>query len=153
MERNYDEWMQASIYADAVMEEVKKELSGTVYITMDELMNVKFDVVSNFGFQRRRNEFFIMNTTEPRSYGEDARNYIWYTVKMNDQEDMKKLADCILKMFGVPVDTTNSMTATRTINGLYKKLSKDAKVKDWGACHVTHLPINQDFLKEGVIYE
>lgn len=138
--------------ADETIKKIEADVQGDVTVTMDELKDVKFDAVSNFGFYRRKGQFFIMNTKDPQNYGEDARNYTWYNVMMNDQDDLKKLSDYILKVFGVPVDTTNNLTATRTINALCKKLSQDAQVIDWGACHVTHLPVNQSFLKEGVIY-
>ena len=151
MKRN-NIWNQAASIADETIRIIEKGIEGDVIVTMDELEDVKFDAVSNFGYYRRNGQFFIMNTKDPKNYGEDARNYTWYNVRMNDLDDRKKLADYVQKVFGVPVDTSNDLTAARTINGLYKKLSENAKVIDWGACHVTHLPVNQSFLKEGVIY-
>lgn len=150
MKRNYDEWMVASIFADSVIRAIATEIEGNVHVTMDELMDVKFDTVSNFGFHKRNSQFFIMNTKEPKNYGEDARNYTWYNVEIKTQEDLERLGEYIKKVFGVQIDTTNRLTASRSIKALCQELDKIAKVVDWGACHVTHLPVNQEFLKVGV---
>lgn len=149
MKENYDEWMVASVIADAILQGIKAEIEGDVHITMDELMNVKFDTVSNIGFFKRKGQFFIMNTKEPKNYGEDARNYTWYNVEIKTREDMEKLGEYILKVFGVRIDTTNNLSISRCINALCVELSQVAKVVDWGACHVTHLPVNKEFLKVG----
>ncbi len=149
MEKNYDEWMIASVLADTVIQGIKAEIQGDVHVTMDELMEVKFDTVSNFGFYKGKGQFFIMNTKEPKNYGEDARNYTWYIVDVKNQEDMERLGEYIKKVFGVQIDTTNRLSVSRCINALCVELSHVAKVVDWGACHVTHLPVNQEFLKVG----
>ena len=153
MKRNYDEWMKETIFAEAAVRELAKEQrqTGIKKMTMDDLMNMKFDVVEHFGMTRK-GVFFIMNTVPPAEYGADCQNYEWYQVNVDSLDSLEALKGFIKAMFGVELDASTIKQAIKAVNNLDTHFAKTIKGKDFGACDVRFLPIADQFRREGVIY-
>lgn len=127
-------------------------MSGIQETTFDELNNMKFTVVSRFGVTRnnRKNgrRFFLMETVPPTEYGADCQDYVWWEVRVKTDQDFERLNDFLQRLFRlervkIPVGKDSPAAAER----LEKQIRKSAKVVDFGACHVTYLPIAPEFQK------
>lgn len=124
-------------------------MAGIKTVTMEELNEVKFDVIQHFGMSKR-GHFFIMNTVEPVVYGADCKDYTWYQVKVNKQQ-LPSLGDYINRLFGKVIDVSTIKTAYESINNLDEEYYKNSPCVDWGACHVTYIPYAEQFRKVGVV--
>lgn len=122
---------------------MRKEVS---FSTLEEM---KFEVIERFGVTRNRYNyrFFIQEAIEPTRYGNDCQNYIWYEVPLLNATDLKSLSDFLKKLFSVEIALSSTQEARKVVNTLNRDMSKKAKVTDWGACTVIHLPINERFSK------
>lgn len=124
-------------------------MAGTINVTIEELKEVKFDVIEHFGMSRN-GHFFIMNTVEPVEYGADCKDYTWYQV-MVKKEHLPSLGDYINRLFGKMIDVTSVKAACEAVNALDIEFHDSVEPVDWGACHVLHIPYADQFRKVGVV--
>lgn len=119
--------------------------------TFAELSGMKFEVIERFGVTRnhRNYGFFIQETIEPTIYGADCQDATWYEVPLKDGTDLEALSSFLKNLFNVEIELTSNQEARETVNALNQDLTAKAEVIDWGACHVTHLPITEQFRKVG----
>ena len=119
--------------------------------TFADLSSMKFKVIERFGVTRNRKnyEFFIQETIEPTVFGADCQDYTWYEVPLKNTNDLEALSSFLKNLFNVEIELTSNQEAREIVNALNQNMIAKAEVIYWGACHVIHLPITQQFRKVG----
>lgn len=119
--------------------------------TFAELSSMKFEVIERFYITRNRKNyrFFIQETIEPTVFGADCQDNTWYEVPLKDETDLEALSSFINNLFNVEIELTSNQEARKIVDALNQELTAKAEVIYWGACHVTHLPIAEQFRKVG----
>lgn len=122
-------------------------MSGMKEVTFNQMGEMKFNVISHFGVvkQKRNRQFFIMDVIPPTKYGADCRTYAWYQVILKTEEDYKQAKAFIEKLFQIQCPELNKENCIQSVRLLNNKLKSKAKIVDWGACHVVHLPFSRQF--------
>ena len=119
--------------------------------TFEELMKTKFDVVEHFGMMKK-GYFFIMNTVPPVEYGADCQKYEWFEVDVKDERNLVALKEFIKAIFDVDMKASTIKRAIKEVNNLDKQFARTVKAVDYGACHVTFLPIADRFRRDVVTH-
>lgn len=128
-----------------------KIMAGMKDMNFDEMRAMKFNVLSRIGItkQKRDKEFFIMDVIPPTGFGADCKGYTWYQVILKTDDDYKQLKNFIEELFQIQCPELNRENCIQSIGLLEKKLQRESKVINWGACHVTYLPYAEQFRKVG----
>lgn len=115
--------------------------------TFEELENTKFDVIERIGIVKHqgRLKIFIMEAVPPTRYGADCQNYIWHEVWLKTRSDFTRIKVHLEKLFQVRLNELNKENCIQSVRLLNDKLKSKAKIVDWGACHVVHLPFSRQF--------
>jgi hypothetical protein len=119
-------------------------MAGIKKISVQELNNLKFHVVENFGMLSK-GRFFITDTIPPIQYGADCKDYTWYEVQCNTTKDYSELATFIKNIFGIVIDVSSKKIARKAVDALMNQFKGEIHEVDWGACHVCYIPIAKQF--------
>lgn len=119
--------------------------------TFAELSSMKFEVIERFGVTKNRNNyrFFIQEAIEPTEFGADCQDYTWYEVPLKNSTDLEALSAFLKNLFNVEIELTFNQDVRGIVKALNQELAAKADVIYWGACHVIHLPITEQFRKVG----
>lgn len=124
-------------------------MAGIKNVTIEEMKEMKFDVIEHFGMSKN-GHFFIMNTVEPVQYGSDCKNYSWYQTKVT-KKNLESLGEFVHSLFGKVIDVTSMKAAFEAVNALDEYYHENIDAVDWGACHVLHIPYAEQFRRAGVV--
>lgn len=126
-------------------------MAGLITKTFEELEQMKYTVIEHFGITggtKKGFEFFLTETMPPKAFGYDCRDYTWYSVQLNTEQDFEQLNNFLNRLFDrSDINIPSGKTCMVACDQVENQIKQQSRSIDWGACHVVYMPISASFQK------